>query len=355
MKQARRRALRIAHELEAGSWKATPAPCSVKEGIGAYTNFLRAEGRALKTLSKYEKVFERVLDLAEQMKIKDLAGLNLQFIDRYKQRRSDSGTAPKTRYSETVIIRQLINFAISRDMLVSDPLKGIRLPKPKPTPQPCWTYEQVQAILANSPDMVKPALTLLVETGIRFSEMAWLVWEDVDVKANVLHIRPKDGWRPKTGDQRTVPLSPIGRALLENLPRQGRWVVTMPPSRRHAHVGRQWTERRLLAELKKILRKLKLPGKVHTARHHFISNSLMKGVPEATLRKWVGHVDEEILKVYTHIHDRASQAAMQRLHDANINELQLKKEPGDEGKEVGHGSAQNQHTEEEGRHGGSAS
>jgi hypothetical protein len=81
-----------------------------------------------------------------------------------------------------------------------------------------------------------------------------------------------------------------------------------PPSRKHAHVGRQWTERPLLAELKNILRKLKLPGKVHTSRLFFVSNAVMQGMPEATVRKWVRQVDEEVLKMYTHVHDRASQA-----------------------------------------------
>ena len=39
----------------------------------------------------------------------------------------------------------------------------------------------------------------------------------------------------------------------------------------------------------------------------------MNGVPEAVIRKWVGHVDPEILRIYTHIHDDAGQAEMRRL------------------------------------------
>ena len=43
----------------------------------------------------------------------------------------------------------------------------------------------------------------------------------------------------------------------------------------------------------------------------------MKGIPEAIVRQWVGHVDPEMLKLYTHILDEASQAAMQRLAGLN--------------------------------------
>jgi site-specific recombinase XerD len=80
---------------------------------------------------------------------------------------------------------------------------------------------------------------------------------------------------------------------------------------------RQWTERRLLAALKRVLQTLKLPGKLHTFRHSFVSNALLKGTPVTLVREWVGHVDEEVLKLYTHAHNEASQAAMRRLAEAN--------------------------------------
>ena len=37
------------------------------------------------------------------------------------------------------------------------------------------------------------------------------------------------------------------------------------------------------------------------------------------MREWVGHIDPQILKLYTHIADQASQDAMQRLAISNLN------------------------------------
>jgi site-specific recombinase XerD len=314
-KEARRQALQIEADLAAGRWKATPA-APIEQVIAAYRDFLRAEERAAKTINKYFKVFDRVAELARQRKVKDLSGVNLAFIDAYRQQRVEAGVKGKTRYTETVVIRQLVNFALSRNMLTTDPLKGLKLKKPRPTRQPCWTYEQLQQILAASAAEIKPALTILAETGMRFQELAWLTWDDVDVAANVLRIQPKEGWKPKSGDQRAIPLTTL-KELVESLPRRWRWVVTMPPSPQHPRPGRQWTERRLLAALQRVLKKLKLPGKLHTFRHTFISNALLKGVSVAVVREWVGHVDEEVIKLYTHVHNEASQAAMRRLAEAN--------------------------------------
>jgi hypothetical protein len=45
----------------------------------------------------------------------------------HDQMRADVGKAATTRYHKTVIIRQLVNFALSRNMIAADPLNGLRL------------------------------------------------------------------------------------------------------------------------------------------------------------------------------------------------------------------------------------
>ncbi|HUR53292.1 MAG TPA: tyrosine-type recombinase/integrase, partial [Gemmataceae bacterium] len=338
-KEARRKALQIEVKLGAGTWNPAPEAATVPVAVTAYLDFLRAEERSPNTLSKYTKVFERVAALAAGREVKDLGGIDQRFMDAYRRARTDDGAASKTKYTETVIVRQLVTFALSRGMLATDPLRGLKLRKPKPTPQPCWTAEQVAAILAAAPDVVRPALTLLAGTGMRVGELAWLTWDDVDAGANVFRVRPKDGWKPKTGDRRAIPISPPVRAVLDALPRRWRWVVTMPPSASHPESGRQWTERRLLGALKNTLAGLGLPGKLHTFRHAFISDALLKGTPVAVVKEWVGHVDQQVLALYTHVHNDASQAAMQRLAEANQRLQQEEKSRG--GKEAG--SAQPQH------------
>jgi integrase len=196
-------------------------------------------------------------------------------------------------------------------------------------------------ILAACPADLRPLLTLLAETGARFGEAAWLTWDDVDVDANVIRIRPKDGWKPKTGDERAVPISRSLGQVLTGLRYRWRWVVTMPGSRQHQGAGRQWTERRALSALKAVLKRLGLIGKLHTFRHSFISNALLRGTPVAVVREWVGHVDDEIIRHYTHVHNEASQAAIMKLAAYNDN-VAGGNGDGSEGRHAG--SAQIQHT-----------
>lgn len=101
--------------------------------------------------------------------------------------------------------------------------------------------------------------------------------------------------------------------VLKSMPRRSPWVVTSPRSLAGGAEFKQVSERRLLQSLKTTLKKLGLPGHLHTFRHTFISSALANGTTESTLISWVGHVDAETLKTYTHVHDRTSQAEMHRL------------------------------------------
>jgi integrase len=158
-------------------------------------------------------------------------------------------------------------------------------------------------------------------------------------------------WKPKTGTQRAIPMNDITRTLLldvrdknetkpackrsnslkiistnrdrENLdsksrsPRECPWVFTDHRSATSPSRDRRISEGWLLRYLKRILEKLGLKGHLHTFRHSFVSNALIKETPEVYVREWVGHVDKEMLKQYTHIADQASRQAMQRLVSHN--------------------------------------
>lgn len=320
-KEARRRALIIEKEILAGEHKHQRRPPLIKQVVEHYLDHLRAEGRSPKTIGKYDYCFGLLLDLANRRGRTRISQLDLPLVDQYRAERAKGDgdrppAAPKTIHNDTVTIRQLVNFALQRGMIADDPLQTLKIKKPKRTPQPCWPREQVGQILAAAKPPHQSPLTFLAETGARVGEAKWLTWDDVDLAGRRIHIRPKEGWRPKSGDERVVPMSDRLHDLLSSLPRRHRWVFTARVTRHHPEPGRQLSERRLLQYLKRILKPLGLSGHLHTFRHSFISFAALKGTPERVLRKWIGHVDREILDWYFHLADRESHAAMQRLSQA---------------------------------------
>jgi site-specific recombinase XerD len=316
-KEARRRAIQIEAEIMLGTYQAAVKPAAIGEAVAAYMELLKTEQRRAKTLSRYQGILDRLERFAAERKVVKLDGVNLRFLDAYRARRVEYEAAPKTIYIESVVIRQVINFALSRSMLGTDPLKGLRLKKPKPAPQPCWTPEEVDKILQAAKEPERTKFLVLAETGMRVGELRWLTWDDVDFANGWIHIRAKDDWQPKTGDRRAIPMKEKVKAALEKLPRHARWVFTANPSTKYPKGDHQISDRHLWKSLNRVLTRLKMVGHPHTFRHAFISNALIRGTAEAIVRQWVGHVDRDVIKLYTHIVDKSSQAAMQRLEGTN--------------------------------------
>lgn len=315
VKEARRRALRLENEVvenENQSRKGPARPKDIDSVVGDYLALARTNGRRAGTLARYESALAHFRRIADEMGRTDIDQIDVSFVDAYRTSRTEAGRAPKTVSLEVLVIRQLVNFAVRTGVLRNDPLAQLRLPKARAGRQPCWSWEEVERILAAAHEPQRSMFTLLAETGMRFGEMQWLSWEDVDLDNGVLHVRPKEGWQPKSGDARTVPISSRLRAVLAKLPRRARWVFTAAPSTKYPDGDHQVSERRLLASLKRVLARIDMPaaGKLHTFRHAFISSNLATGTPPSTVRAWVGHVSDDIMRLYTHLHDGQSRAAM---------------------------------------------
>src|SRR5512145_996684 len=132
----------------------------------------------------------------------------------------------KTIHNDVVAIKQLANFAVRRKMIRENPLAELKLEKPKITPQPYWMRDEVELILRATSSSYRPLFHFLADTGTRIGEARWLTWEDVDFINKVIHIRPKDGWQPKTGGQRVIPLSDGLASTLCSLPKTSMWAFT---------------------------------------------------------------------------------------------------------------------------------
>ena len=301
-KEALIQASRIDRDIVDGVVAERIKNATVDEALQAFYEFKQSEDRAKKTLKKYHSIIEEIRELAQDRRVAAASQLDPQFADAFRARLRKNENSAETINDKLVLLRSVVLFAYSRQMIDRDPLKGYKLQKPKPTPQPCWKPEQADAIVEAAPETYRPFLLFLRDTGCRVGEAKFLTWDDVDLDEKVVHIREKKGWKPKTGDQRIIPLSDRLRKQLTCLPRSCNWVFTAPVTAQHAGKDRQISERRALQALKRVLTKLALQRHLHTFRHTLISELLMSGhTPEPVVRSIVGHVDEETLKLYTHV------------------------------------------------------
>jgi len=183
--------------------------------------------------------------------------------------------------------------------------------KARAKPQPCFTSEQVDLIVANTEGLEKAAFATLGYAGLRIGELEQLQWVDVQLDGDdqgMFHIRRGgSSGSPKDKDHRFVPIYPRIQSLIKALPRTGNLVFPGV------------TERQLLKRVKEVCREIGLPDpdkyKLHSFRHHFASLCANHQVAYRKALAWLGHSSSDILDLYYHLHDADSQAAMRALAD----------------------------------------
>jgi hypothetical protein len=113
-KRATLMAKRIDSDLAAGTSKPAIVTATVAAVTAAYWEKLKADDLAPKTLAKYDMLLKRIAALAEERRVRDTGALDLAFVDAYRAMPANAGAKPKTVYGQTVFLRQVVRFAVSR-------------------------------------------------------------------------------------------------------------------------------------------------------------------------------------------------------------------------------------------------
>jgi len=121
-------------------------------------------------------------------------------------------------------LNTLFNWAKGRDIVQANPLDGIKPPAPEKPRDRVLTDDEIR-LFWNACDGLAypfgPLYRILLLTGQRLREVAEMTWREVDGNTWTL---PAD--RSKNGDEHVIPLSPEVLAILEGLPRIGRYAFT---------------------------------------------------------------------------------------------------------------------------------
>ena len=155
------------------------------------------------------------------------------------------------------------------------------------------------------------AVRLLLFTGARSSEITGLKWDWIRGARAVL---PDSKTGPKT-----IQLPPPARAVLQSLPRCGKFVF---PNRRGDRsmndLGQRWGMLRRLADLDDV--------RLHDCRHTYASHAVMSGLDLYTVGRLLGHADTASTERYAHLADEHVRKAAGRIsrivNDAMTEERQ---------------------------------
>ncbi|MDB5390637.1 MAG: Mobile element protein [Planctomycetaceae bacterium] len=323
---ALKKATELEIQLQQGNMPRKVTKVSLEEVQQEYLAKLESLGRAPSTISHNKTALNGLLKFAATKNVHWISQIDLPLIDDYcddlrrlalAKRATNSNkhnNFQKTISFKLTVARSVVLYALRKKYIQDDPLVGLRIEKPKTPRQPFWTWQEVQNILNASPPERIALFTTLAYTGMRIGEAIHLEWSDVDFRNCFIHIQAKPDWKPKSGEDRVVPMVEQVRSYLNGLSKSQKWVFARPVKVKSGQpCSAASMHRAALRDLQAVLKELKLSGRLHTFRHALVTHALISGTPAPVVRDWVGHLDPEMIRDYTHIVDSTSKSKMNDL------------------------------------------
>lgn len=296
LKQAKDLALDLDRELRTGTYSEQRDDLPLEDARERFLSQKQTEGRAPRTLTRYRGELERFCEFARSHRSTRLSQVTPHLIDKYRE------TRLKTRQITTVnheceVVKQWLEWCVTRHHLTSNPLGRMKFRKPVREPQPALKLSQVQEILTAATSRLQFILATLALTGCRIGELQHLRREDVDLKNSWLFIVSRPGAETKTRRSRKLPLHPQLLSRLQKKPSsQGDWFFCAEPSERYPAGDHTITPKRINEEFQALLRRAGIPvgrkGRgytLHSLRHFFETQCVNHGVPQVLVDRWMGH------------------------------------------------------------------
>jgi integrase len=197
------------------------------------------------------------------------------------------------------VLRVVLKYAISIDMIDANPATGIRRYRSHGEGFPTWTKDDIAKFEAKFAIGTRPrlALGLLLFTAQRVSDVALMGWQQVSSNGNAIKVQQQ-----KTGKKLELPLHPDLKAMLVAAPRTNlRFLMT--------ERGAPFTAKSLGDCFKKQCRIAGLPDRsAHGLRKAAATHLANKGCNPSQIAAFTGHKSLKEVAHYTAAADQASLA-----------------------------------------------
>ena len=229
----------------------------------------------------------------------------------------------KTVFGSMIIVKTLVRWCVSRELLDRDPLRANHIVRPYVPPKRVPATAEVRQILATAKGQRQVHLATLAYTGLRAGEMQMLRPQDVDTVNGWIYVAAHGDWMPKTRQARKIPIHSELRKYLAMMPAGSNRTrfFEAPPSPRYPDGGHHIDIRTLNEDFQRIARRLGMRvGRkddgfvIHSLRHSFETAAVDSGVPQFQVDAWMGHAGAALMgKTYYGLSDTKSQAYMDQV------------------------------------------
>ncbi len=260
-----------------------PDPVSFATAISSFTDYLKTQKRSTATVIAYANDLQQLRKYLEEHRITQATTVQTPHLQEFVAYLSNHGYTAKSVSRKLNSIKSFFKFLTSQGVVTSDPAKPLGHPKYDTAAPRILSVDEYRKLRdASRLDIRMSAIVeLLLQTGVRISELANIHLEDV-VK-NELTIRAAEN-----NPARTIPLNKSAAAAVQNY-------LAVRPQVKDPHLfvtktGRPLLVRNIRTAIDRYFAHAGIKNvKVNDLRHTFMAHQLQAGVDPEYLAKTVGH------------------------------------------------------------------
>ncbi|MFZ5376536.1 MAG: tyrosine-type recombinase/integrase [Patescibacteria group bacterium] len=258
---------------------------NLSDSHAKFTQRLQGDGKAHATVIAYSKDIEQLVDFMTKKGKLSPADVTSDDIDEFKDLLSKQRYTTKSISRKINSIKAFFRYLINENVVDTNPAEVISHPKVDQSPPRVLSKLEYRALrdACRGDSRMFAIVEMLLQTGMRISELAYLQSDDVDLERGIIYIQPQN-----SREARRVPLNAAAKNSLMDY-------LKIRPRAREKTVFLTKTCRPFLVRNIRtaIDRYFRLAGisnaKVNDLRHTFIVEQLKAGTPLVYISQLVGH------------------------------------------------------------------
>ena len=222
-----------------------------------------------------------------------------------------------TIHKHAALISGIFKYAMKMDLVSSNIVERVELPKKTPFDGKFYTVDQLKAIMCHvSGKPLEPVIVLSAYYGLRRSEVLGLKWSDIDFENNILYVQRSrviagndiiDKATKTVSSTRSLPLLPVVKIFLLDL--QQKTNRFMPKGMEFSEYiccqgdGKPVRPDYVTKTFKNLIRDLGFPEtyRFHDLRHTVATILVKHHMSINQVKDWMGHNDIKTTLHYAHL------------------------------------------------------
>lgn len=262
---------------------------TLQDNLITFIDYLKSNKRATATIVAYKKDIEQLVEFLRQKGIEDPSQVTQDNLTAFMQQFVTEGYTSKSISRKTNSTKTFFRFLKEQKIIENDPAAMLQHPKYDQKPPRILSPLEYRALrdACRGDIRISAVVELLLQTGIRISELANLRVQDITFSENgklgEIFIAPQEG-----RDGRTIPLNKAAEAAVK------RYLDIRPQAQSDylflTKNGRPLLIRNIRTAIERYFRLAGIENaKVNDLRHTWVAHHLANGVSLVTVAKMAGH------------------------------------------------------------------